>query len=243
MPTSVGIGGAMGTFNSPTVFNSGFNFAQFWDGRAATLEEQAAGPIHNPIEMGSNWQEVLAKLNTDRDYIKDFDSVYPDGITPDNIVDAIATFERTLVTPDSRFDQYLLGDENALSDGEKKGYQLFQDYGCTSCHQGINIGGNMFQRFGILKGYFKDNKITSSDLGQFNVTGLEEDRHVFKVPGLRNIAVTQPYFHDGSATTLEEVVLTMGLYQLGRIIPKTDIDLIVAFLHTLTGKWQGKELQ
>jgi len=242
-PVSIGINGATGLFNSPTVFNSGFNFAQFWDGRAATLEEQASGPIHNPVEMGSNWQEILTKLRADDGYQTLFKKIYQNGISADNIVDAIATFERSLITPNSRFDQYLQGDKKALTEDEQLGYQYFKDYGCISCHQGINIGANMFQRFGVFDGYFNNKTISQSDLGRFNVTGIEEDRYVFKVPGLRNVAVTAPYFHDGSVSTLENAVMIMGRYQLGRELSEEDIRLLTAFLQSLTGQWQGKLLQ
>lgn len=243
LSTSIGIGGTRGNLNAPTVFNSGFNFKQFWDGRADTLEEQAAGPIHNPIEMGSDWKEVIAKISTDPDYQTAFHEIYSEGITPDTIVDAIATFERALITPNSRFDHYLRGDNNALTADEQTGFQLFKEYGCASCHQGINLGGNMFQKFGVIKGYFDGRSLNKEDLGRFNVTGLEEDRHVFKVPGLRNVAVTSPYFHDGSVNDLEVVVLSMGRYQLGRELSSEDVRLITAFLNTLTGRWEGKTLQ
>jgi cytochrome c peroxidase len=240
---AIGINAAIGQLNTPTVFNSFFNFVQFWDGRVTTLEEQAVGPIHNPIEMNSNWLEILPKLQADKQYPDLFKALYPDGITSGNIINAIATYEASLITPNSRFDQYLRGNKDILTENELKGYQLFKDYGCISCHQGINIGGNMFQRFGIFEGYFNNKQINQSDLGRFNVTELEEDRHVFKVPGLRNIAVTAPYFHDGSAATLENAVIIMGLHQLGRQLSEEDVQFLVAFLQTLTGEWQGKILQ
>lgn len=240
---SIGINGAKGSVNAPTVFNSSFNMAQFWDGRAQTLEEQAAGPIHNPLEMNSNWSEVLEKLQSDDEYLVAFGQLYPDGITPTNIVGAIATFERALITPNSRFDLYLRGVQDSLTTDELEGYRRFKEYGCVSCHQGINIGGNMFQRFGVMGGYFEGRKLVESDLGRFNVTGLEEDRYVFKVPSLRNVAVTYPYLHDGSAETLKSVILTMGRYQLGRQLSDEDVRLISLFLHTLTGQWNGVTLQ
>ncbi len=243
LPQAVGINGSMGTVNTPTVFNSGLGFRQFWDGRAATLEEQASGPVHNPIEMGSNWDEVIFKLNQDSEYPQLFREAYGDEIKPEYITDAIAMFERTLLTPDSRFDRYLNGEKNILSDDEKKGYRLFTSYGCVSCHQGVNLGGNMFQRFGVVEGYFENRLLKKSDFGRFNVTGREEDRYVFKVPSLRNVAVTPPYFHDGQTVALEEAVFIMGRYQLGRSLSSDDVRLIVAFLNTLTGQWQGKLLQ
>ncbi len=241
---SKGVGGTVGSINAPTVFNSGFNFVQFWDGRAATLEEQAAGPINNPIEMASNWEQVLTKLRADAGYRADFARIYPDGLTAINVADAIATFERSLVTPDSPFDRYLRGDTNALTADEREGYRRFKDYGCSSCHQGVNIGGNLFQQFGVMGDYFAGKRaLTDADQGRYNVTRREEDRHVFKVPGLRNVALTAPYFHDGSAQTLEDAVAIMGRFQLGRELSDEDRRLIVAFLHTLTGRWKGQALQ
>jgi cytochrome c peroxidase len=233
---AVGIKGQVGPINTPTVLNSGLNFRQFWDGRAATLEEQAAGPVHNPGEMGSNWPEVIGKLSQDKALVERFKASYPDGLQPRNIQDAIATFERSLITP-SRFDRYLNGESNALQEDEKRGYQLFKNYGCVACHQGVGVGGNMYQAFGVLGNYFKDKgKITEADLGRYAVTKNELDRHVFKVPSLRNVELTAPYFHDGSAKTLEDAVEVMFRYQLGRTAPATEKALIVRFLKTLTGE-------
>jgi cytochrome c peroxidase len=240
---SVGIGGATGTINAPTVFNARFNFVQFWDGRAASLEEQAAGPIHNPIEMDSNWDQVLARLRADPEYPRSFAANYRDGITAGNVADAIATFERTLVTPNARFDRYLRGEEGALNADELEGYRRFKAFGCTSCHQGTHVGGNLFQRFGVMRDYFADRPLNDTDQGRYNVTRREEDRHVFKVPSLRNVAVTAPYFHDGSAKSLDDAITIMGRYQLGRELSAEDRRLIAAFLRSLTGEWQGKPLQ
>jgi cytochrome c peroxidase len=240
---AVGILGQPSKVNSPTVFNSGLNFRQFWDGRAATLDEQASGPVLNPAEMGSTWEEVIPKLRSDPSYVEAFDRIYAGGVQPRNVEHALASFERSLVTPDSRFDKYLKGEATAITADELKGYQLFQSYGCVACHQGANVGGNLFQKFGVMKDYFKARGgITVADLGRFNVTGRAEDVHVFKVPSLRNVALTAPYFHDGSAGTLEEAVLVMGLYQLGTAIPPADVELIVAFLRTLTGRYEGHPL-
>jgi cytochrome c peroxidase len=238
--TAVGIGGQVGPINTPTVLNSGLNFRQFWDGRAASLEEQAAGPVHNPGEMGSNWKEVLGKLGQDKKLISQFDSIYRDGMQPANIQDAIATFERSLITP-SRFDRYLRGETGAITEEERTGYQMFKNYGCVACHQGVNIGGNMFQTFGVLGNYFQDRgKLTDADLGRYAVTKRESDRHVFKVPTLRNIELTAPYFHDGSAPNLETAVEVMFRYQLGRPAPAADKALIVKFLKTLTAEKEIK---
>lgn len=238
---SIGIGGQTVAVNAPTVFNSGFNFKQFWDGRAESLEDQIDGPVHNAGEMGSSWPEVIGKLKNDAAYVPAFANIYPDGIQEKNIKDAIATFERALVTPNSRFDKTLRGDRNTMTADELKGYRLFKNYGCIACHQGVNIGGNMFERLGVMGDYFKDRgNIVQADLGRFNVTKNEEDKHMFKVPSLRNVALTAPYFHDGSAATLEQAVIIMGKYQLGVVIPASDVALITAFLKTLTGEYAGK---
>jgi cytochrome c peroxidase len=234
--TSVGIGGAFGNINAPTVFNSGFNFRQFWDGRAATLEDQIDAPVHDPTEMRSNWPAVLKKLHTDPGYRTAFSSLYPQGVNSDAVKDAIATFERSLITPESRFDRFLRGDAAALSTEEKQGYRLFKENGCSSCHQGVLAGGNMFEKLGIVADYFADRgHITKADLGRFNVTGQESDRYEFKVPGLRNVARTAPYFHDGSAKTLQEAVRVMAKYQVGRELAAPDVERIVLFLKTLDG--------
>ena len=244
MPVSIGVGGARGPINAPTVFNAALQFVQFWDGRAASLEEQAAGPVHNPLEMASSWAEVLPKLRSDGEYRDAFQRLYPaQGIRGETIVDAIAAFERTLITTNSRFDRFLQGESTALNALEQSGYQRFLDYGCASCHQGALLGGNMYQRFGVMGDYFEGRTTSTADLGRFNVTGREEDRHVFKVPSLRNVAVTAPYFHDGSANSLEEAVIVMGRYQLGRHLSGADVASISAYLRTLTGEWQGRLLE
>jgi cytochrome c peroxidase len=239
----LGINGQKGEVNTPTVFNSAFNFVQFWDGRAETLEDQIDGPIQSAVEMGSTWDEVVGKLRNDSAHSAAFKEIYPDGVQPRNVKDAIAEFERSLRTPDSRFDHYLQGNAAALTTREKAGYHKFKSYGCISCHQGINIGANLYQRMGVIGDYFADRgNITKADLGRFNVTGKETDRHVFKVPSLRNVAVTAPYFHDSSAKTLEEAVSVMAKYQLGRPLPPEDLEDIVKFLFTLTGEYERKSL-
>ena len=236
LTVSRGVGGAEGLINSPTVFNSGLNFRQFWDGRAATLEEQIEGPIHADVEMASNWSEVITKLQQDARYPKDFTALYGGEISSEAIKDAIATFERSLLTP-SRLDDYLQGDQTALNADELKGYQLFKAYGCVACHQGTNVGGNMFQYFGVMGNYFRDRgNLTEADYGRYNITGNDRDKFLFKVPSLRNVALTAPYFHDGSVNTLPEAVDVMIKYQLGRNVGKRDRDLIVRFLRTLTSK-------
>lgn len=233
---SVGIAGAIGGINAPTVLNSGYSLAQFWNGRAATLEEQAAGPIQNPIEMGATWGQVLPRLEQDTMLRAEFKKAYADGLTANNVLHAIATFERSLVTLNSRFDRYLLGEKQILTALEVEGYRRFRELGCTSCHQGALVGGNMYQKFGVLGDYFAGRPTTTDDLGRYNVTKREEDRHVFKVPGLRNVALTAPYFHDGSADTLAQAVIVMARYQLGRDLSDSDVEAIVAFLKTLSGE-------
>ncbi len=237
-PRSVGINGHKGATNTPTVFNSSFNFRQFWDGRAGSLEEQIDGPIANPDEMGSSWVEITGKLQKVPDYVRAFASLYPAGITPDNIKDAIATFERSLVVP-APFDRFLSGEQHAISLQAENGYRLFKSYGCIACHQGMNVGGNMFQGFGLFGGYFAErSEIKPANLGRYNVTGREIDRHRFKVPSLRNVAVTAPYLHDGSIETLEETIRIMGRYQLGTALPAEDVGDIIAFLESLTGRYK-----
>lgn len=240
-----GVSGRAVAINVPTVFNAGFNYLQFWDGRAQTLEDQIDGPIHNPDEMGLNWPAVLKVLRADRAYRRSFQAAYGGPPSERTVKDAIATYERSLVTPDAPFDRYLKGDRDALGAEALRGYELFKSYGCASCHQGVNVGGNMLQVFGVVDNYFKARgNITEHDLGRYNVTGDDYDRHVFKVPSLRNVALTAPYFHDGSAATLDEAVDIMARYQLGRQLGPPDRAALVAFLESLTGvykEWQGDD--
>ena len=241
---SVGIHQAEGTINAPTVFNSGLHFKQFWDGRADSLEDQVDGPMQSGKEMGSTWEEIIAKLELSTEYKAAFGQIYTNGIQAKNVKNAIAEFERSLITPNSSFDRYLRGDVTAITAEENEGYRKFKTYGCITCHQGVDVGGNMFQPFGVLGDYFGDRGgVTKADLGRFNVTGNDEDKFVFKVPSLRNIALTAPYFHDGSAKTLEQAVTTMAKYQLGRELPPNDLKQIVLFLKTLTGEYNGKPLR
>ncbi|MCK5870352.1 cytochrome B6 [Methylococcaceae bacterium CS2] len=240
---SSGVNGSKGLINSPTVFNSSLNFRQFWDGRAANLLHQIDGPISNPIEMNSSWPEVLSKLEQDPFYIAQFKQEFSSGLTISNIKAAIVSFEESLLTPNSRFDLYLKNDLNALTTDELEGYQIFKQYGCISCHQGVAIGGNLYQRFGIMADYFADRgNITAADLGRFQVTHNEADRYVFKVPSLRNVALTAPYFHDGFTQNLDDAVAIMVRYQLGRVADQQTIHKIVLFLNTLTGQYQNKPL-
>lgn len=241
---SLGSGGSSGDVNSPTVFNSGLNYKQFWDGRAATLEDQIDGPVHHPKEMASDWPELLGKLNKDPDYVLAFSKLYPGlGIHERSIKDAIATFECSLSTPNSRFDKYLRGDKNAITAEERAGYVLFKTYGCVACHQGTNVGGNMFQTLGIMADYFKDRgDEVQADLGRYNVTKDKEDLHKFRVPSLRLVVLTPPYFHDGRVADLSTAIDYMARYQLGRHITPEHKQLIIKFLHTLPGEYKGKPL-
>ncbi len=234
---SVGINGQVGGINAPTVYNSVFNIAQFWDGRAKNLQEQAHGPVENPIEMGENFKNVINKLEKDTHLVKEFKRIYKEGITANSITDAIAHFETTLITPNSSFDKYLRGDENALGKEEKEGYKLFVEYGCISCHNGVNIGGNLFQKIGLIKEF--DTSVKS--LGKFDVTGNKADINYFKVPTLRNISKTAPYFHDGSVSDLKTAVEVMLNIQLGIVTSSEDVKKIVKFLETLDGEFPTME--
>ena len=226
---STGINGKKGSVNAPTVLNAVFNFKQFWDGRAKDLQEQAEGPIENPVEMGNNFENLIKTLKN-TEYKELFSKIYKDGITKNNITNAIAEFEKTLITPNSPFDRYLRGDKNAISKKQKEGYELFITKGCISCHQGKNIGGNMFNKFGVVI------SIDTKNLGRYNVTKKEEDKYFFKVPSLRNITLTAPYFHDGSQKDLKQVVFFMAKYQVGRPISDEEVDKILSFFKSLEGE-------
>lgn len=243
-PVATGVDGIQGTINTLSVFNASYHIAWFWDGRATTLADQIDGPIHNPTEMGITWDVLVKKLGQIPEYQTSFETLYDNGVSEENIKDAIISFEKSLITPNARFDRYLRGETDAIDANEKHGYQLFKDYGCVACHQGINVGGNMFQVFGVAKNYFENRgNITQADLGRFNVTGREEDKYRFRVPSLRNVVLTAPYFHDGSRETLDQAVHVMAEYQLGRTISDDDVAFIVSFLNTLTGEYpyQGQQ--
>jgi len=229
--------------NTLTVFNSSRNHRQFWDGRARNLEEQIDTVVTNPKEFATTWPSIIGKLEQDTDYARTFPEIYPKGITANNIRNAIATFVRSLITVNSPFDRFLLGDSDAISPQAKAGYRLFKAYGCVACHQGSNVGGNLFVKLGVFKDYFAvRGNPTRADLGRFNVTGKARDRHVFRVPSLRLVALTPPYFHDGRVTTLAEAVSIMAEHQLGRTIPGQDIQHIVTFLESLPGEYRGQPL-
>lgn len=232
IPTSIGDRWQKGPINAPTVLNSSLNVAQFWDGRAADLKEQAGGPIANPGEMAFSHTLAIGVLQSIPGYVREFRQVFgKEQITINEVTAAIAEFEKTLVTPNARFDQWLLGKNDALSAGELEGYRLFKESGCVACHNGEAVGGNSFQKMGVVEPY----KANSPAEGRSAVTGKDADRFNFKVPTLRNVELTYPYFHDGAAHTLTEAVDIMGRLQLGRKFSSEENARIVAFLKTLTG--------
>ncbi|MCB1644980.1 MAG: c-type cytochrome [Pseudomonadales bacterium] len=232
---SVGIKGQFGTRNTPTVLNAALNYRQFWDGRSATLEDQAMQPVTTPHEMGSDWPEVFAKLQQDPDLVARFRTAFPGTptLTQDNLTKALASYERSLIIGNSPFDRYLCGQTDAISPAARSGYQLFKDIGCSACHQGQNVGGNMFEKVGIVipaeGSIFEDD-----DPGRFAQTGNPEDRFEFRVPPLRNVALTPPYFHNGKVGSLKDAVQLMAHHQLGRDLSETQLSDIVEFLNTLT---------
>ena len=242
---SEGVAGQFGGVNAPTVYNAVYNFVQFWDGRAATLAEQAAGPPLNPVEMASpSFDAIIAKLAADKALTKQFKAVYPDGWSEANITNAIEEFERTLITPNSRFDKWLRGDDSAITAEELRGYELFKENNCATCHVGVNLGGESYELMGLRKHYFADRglALTEEDNGRSKQTQQERDRHRCKVPGLRNVELTWPYYHDGTRATLEEAVRDMAVYQSGVELTDEENANIVAFLKTLTGEFNGKPL-
>ena len=242
---SHGVEERLGGVNAPTVYNAVYNFVQFWDGRAKTLAEQAAGPPLNPVEMASeSFDEIIAKLQQDENYVKLFAELYPEGITEATITNAIEEFERTLVTPNSQFDKWLLGDDNALTAQELRGYELFKEYSCATCHTGVNLGGESYELMGLRRHYFEERglELTEEDNGRYKQTQDERDRHRFKVPGLRNVELTWPYYHDGSRLTMDDAVRDMALYQCDVELAEGEVQDIVAFLRTLTGEYKGEKL-
>lgn len=223
--------------NTPTIFNVSLNASFNWDGQTSTLEAHTRTVIQGL--MGMTWPELLARLRSDPAYEKTFAGTYEDEVTEATVIDAITTFERTLLAVDAPFDRFLRGADDALTEGAKDGYRRFRAYGCASCHQGVNVGGNVFQRFGIFEPVSQRTR-RRMDLGRFRVTMVPRDMEVFRVPSLRNVAVTAPYFHDGREPTLEEAVEMMGQRQLGRSLSEQDIQSIVEFLHSLTGEYDGR---
>ena len=243
--TSEGIYGQFGGINAPTVLNAVFNVEQFWNGRAHTLADQAAGPPVNPVEMGDQtWEQICERLKEDASLVAEFQSIYPEGITQATVTDAIAEYEKTLITPNDRLDQMLKGDENALTEEEKKGLAAFMDNSCAVCHVGKTLGGQSFETLGIYEDYYAAREQSNPDIvyndddkGLAGFTGDTADLHRFKVPGLRNISKTSPYFHDGTQATIEDAVRAMFRFELGvKEAPESDVASISAFLRTLDGE-------
>jgi cytochrome c peroxidase len=231
------------TVNTPTVFNSRYNFRQNWDGSARTLAEQIDNVLTGQHEFNNSWDNVLYALRKDTELNNRFKDVFSDGISRKNIIEALVEFENTLITPNAPFDIYLKNEDHTLTSEEIQGYMTFKELGCISCHQGINIGGNLYQKFGVFYNYIAERgDINKSDYGRMNQTDRYVDAFVFKVPSLRNIAVTAPYLHDGSAATLEEAIIIMGKTQLGRTLTSEEIHLIKSFLNTLTGEYNNNPL-
>lgn len=238
VPTSIGHGWQKGPRNSPTVLNAAFNAAQFWDGRAKDLQEQAKGPVQASVEMNNSPDRVVATLKSMPEYVNDFAKAFPndkDPVSFDNMAYALEAFEVSLITPKAPFDQYLAGNEAALSEQQKTGLALFMDAGCTACHNGVNVGGQGYFPFGVVKKPGAD-ILPEGDKGRFKVTNTASDEYVFRAAPLRNVALTAPYFHSGEVWDLEQAVAIMGNSQLGRQLKEDEVAAITAFLHSLTGQ-------
>lgn len=241
---TITVEGGEDVMNTPTVFNVGFYPYLQWRADQLDLSAQLDAVLANRLHMGNSWAQVEKALSEDAEYRRTFERVYGARPLAPNIRDALVTFEQSLITPDSAFDRWLRGDEEAMSEQQQKGYRLFKQYGCSSCHQGINLGGNLIARYGVFGSPYHHRKqsLTDFDEGRSNVTGKREDRFLFRVPGLRNVAVTAPYFHDGSISSLDEAIRHMGHAQLGVDIPDDDRSAIAAFLKALTGEYRGRRL-
>ncbi|MBY5774862.1 c-type cytochrome [Rhizobium leguminosarum] len=238
LPLSRGLSNHPGIVNTPTLFNVVLNAKLNWSGQYLTLEEQADMVIENPRVMGGSWDEILSTLSNDTQLTASFNELYPGGITRKNVIDAIVQFEKSLLTPNAPFDRYLRGDDKAISPEAAAGYRIFKAYGCASCHQGVNVGGNMLQVFGIFA--TPDAAALGGETpGSATGSGIADEKPVFRVPPLRNVEKTAPYFHDGSATTLKEAINAMAGYQLGRQMLEADVAKLEAFLNSLTGEYQG----
>lgn len=235
---SRGANGSVTALNTPTIYNVSFNFRFNWNGAYTKLEDALDAPI--ALTLGTTWAAIEAKLRAAPEWRSAFEAAYPDAVTTANIKDALSRYIDTLVTPGARFDQFSNGDTDALTSDERRGYEAFETLGCSTCHQGANVGGNMFQRLGVMHDYFQARvdqggpSASPADLGRYETTKQHADRHVFRVPSLRNVALTPPYFHDGSEPTLELAVAEMGYVQLGKRLSAEEVSLLVAFLKTLT---------
>ncbi|WKJ88884.1 cytochrome-c peroxidase [Methylomonas montana] len=247
-PNAMGVNGQTGGRSAPTVWNAAFNKVQFWDGRADSLEAQAAGPVTNPIEMGmKSWDDVVARLKTIKGYRQAFELAFgsdAEAITKDNATKAIAAYERTLITPNSAYDKYVKGDKDALTEQQVRGMKKAVEIGCTSCHSGPAFNGpGTFQKFPVTSsGYFEAQYHFSKDKGLAEVTKKDSDEHLWKVPTLRNVALTAPYFHNGSVKTLDRAVWLMAKLQLNKELSDDDVADIVAFLNGLTGEFPAQTM-
>jgi len=235
LPVEIGVKGQLGERNTPTVLNASLNFRLFRDGRSADLEQQALVPVENPKEMANQWDKVVAYLASQDSYLKAFKQIYQTTPNKENVANAIAEFERSLVTPNGAFDRYLKGQSDAISEQAKRGYKLFKSIGCSSCHQGVAVGGNMYEKLGVVIPYYQDDESKASNFGRYRQTGINEHKFEFKVPSLRNVALTAPYLHDGSIETIEKMVGIMAKHQLGRDLSIEETNQIVAFLVSLNG--------
>ncbi len=241
-PRSLAAGDRLYPRNTPTIFNVALNTRYNWDGNQRTLEATSEAALLSPDKMAANWSGLLAKLKSTADDVAAFKAIYREEPSREHVLDALVAYQRSLLTPNSRFDQYLRGRRDALTEAEKQGYQLFKAYGCAACHQGVNAGGNMFQKFGIVPTDKPPRDHDADDPGRFAITGMARDQRVFRVPSLRNVGVTAPYYHDGRVDTLAGAVDLMARRQLGKVLVSKEVELIVQFLHTLTGTYQGKVL-
>lgn len=241
---AVGVNRALGNFNALTTFNAAFNFRQFWDGRSVTLADQAVQPIINEIEMANTLDAALAMLQADASYLVEFQRIYPDGLTINNMADAMAHFQRMSFTvADTPFQRHLNGEADQLSEQALRGWQHFQDIGCSSCHNGINLGGNSYQRLGALRPYFPERRqANANDAGLAGRSHRQQDLHAFKVPSLHSAAMTVPYFHDGSVPTLAAAIIDMAVFQLDRELAQQEVDDIAAFIRALNGRPAGLAL-
>ncbi|HRE30683.1 MAG TPA: cytochrome c peroxidase [Candidatus Berkiella sp.] len=237
LPQYIGMNKQVGTVNTPTILNVSLNFRQFWDGRAKSIAEAISDHVQDKSIFDSNWPTIVQHLSENSIYSEDFKKIYPQGITKATIEDALTVYIENLLTINSNFDKFMAGDRNALTNDAQKGFRLFKKYGCIFCHQGPNLGGNLYQRLGIYKDYYADKgPPKKSDLGLYNVTGKPEDKYVFKVPTLRNISRTGPYLHDGSIKTLPEMIQLMAIYQVGQPLRNDEVNSIATFLQSLNGQ-------
>ncbi len=245
-PLSMAINDKPRTTNTPTIFNAGLLPMLGWRGTGTSLEDVTEAVIKSEMGLAMNWPELIEKLNAIPAYQKNFTTIFKKTIEPAHVKEVIAEYVRSLITPNSRFDQYLRGNEDAIILEEKRGFELFKSYGCSSCHQGVNLGGNMRAPFGLFGNYLQDKKDkkdkTMTDRRIYNNNNQAQDQNLFRVPSLRNVELTAPYFHDGSTKTLKEAIEVMGRYMLGRDIPKSDVSLIEQFLQSLNGELNGEAL-